>query len=70
MNIVLYLLTYFFYRTLNKKREKVWNSWTPKVSYLIHCTRNTNTEPSQEQQEYLDTTEDEGNRRVNFRFVY
>ncbi|KIP11782.1 hypothetical protein PHLGIDRAFT_440441 [Phlebiopsis gigantea 11061_1 CR5-6] len=53
MNIVLYLLTYLFYRTLNKNREKIWNAWTHK-----------------EQQEYLDTTEDDGNRRMNFRFVY
>ncbi|EKM48229.1 uncharacterized protein PHACADRAFT_109252, partial [Phanerochaete carnosa HHB-10118-sp] len=53
MNIVLYIFTYFFYRTLNKRRERVWNSWTPK-----------------EQQDYLDTTEDQGNKRMNFRFVY
>ncbi|KAL0068518.1 hypothetical protein AAF712_004232 [Marasmius tenuissimus] len=28
MNIVLYISTYFFYKYLNKRREKVWNSWT------------------------------------------
>ncbi|GJE86200.1 MFS general substrate transporter [Phanerochaete sordida] len=53
MNIVLYVFTYFFYRTLNKRRERIWNSWTPK-----------------EQQDYLDTTEDQGNKKMNFRFVY
>lgn len=34
MNIVLYIFTYFFYRTLNKRREKIWNSWTPKVGSI------------------------------------
>ncbi|KAL0951757.1 hypothetical protein HGRIS_008429 [Hohenbuehelia grisea] len=53
MNIVLYILTFFFYRTLNKRRERTWNSWTPK-----------------QQQEYLETTKDEGNQRMDFRFAY
>jgi len=30
MNIALYILTYFFYRTLNKRRERIWNSWSAK----------------------------------------
>lgn len=53
MNIALYVFTYFFYRTINKRRERIWNSWTAK-----------------EQQEYLETTEDQGNKKMNFRFVY
>lgn len=32
MNIVLYILTYFFYRTINKRREAIWQAWTEKVS--------------------------------------
>jgi hypothetical protein len=32
MNIVLYIGTYFFYRYLNARRDKVWKTWTNKVS--------------------------------------
>ncbi|OBZ78848.1 hypothetical protein A0H81_01447 [Grifola frondosa] len=53
MNIFIYAFTYFFYRAINKRRNKVWSSWTTK-----------------QQQEYLDTTKDEGNTRLNFRFTY
>ncbi|RDX51208.1 MFS general substrate transporter [Polyporus arcularius HHB13444] len=53
LNMFLYLFTYLFYTGINKRRDKIWNSWTAK-----------------EQQEYLDTTKDEGNAKVNFRFVY
>ena len=31
MNIALYFFTYFFYRTINARRAKVWDAWTPKV---------------------------------------
>lgn len=30
-NIVLYLFTFLFYRSLNQRREKNWTSMTPKV---------------------------------------
>ncbi|KAF8240768.1 MFS general substrate transporter [Tricholoma matsutake] len=53
MNIVLYILTFFFYKTLNSRRERIWSSWTVK-----------------QQQEYLETTQDEGNKRMDFRFAY
>ncbi|KAF8921857.1 major facilitator superfamily domain-containing protein [Mucidula mucida] len=53
MNIVLYGLTFVFYRYINQKRDKKWNSWTKK-----------------EQDEYIETTKDEGNTRLDFRFVY
>ncbi|RPD57142.1 MFS general substrate transporter [Lentinus tigrinus ALCF2SS1-6] len=53
MNMFLYLFTYLFYRGINKRRDRIWNSWSAK-----------------EQQEYLDTTKDEGNAKMNFRFVY
>ncbi|KAI0699336.1 MFS general substrate transporter [Cerioporus squamosus] len=53
VNIVLYILTYVFYKGINKRRDRIWSSWTAK-----------------EQQEYLDTTKDEGNTKINFRFVY
>ncbi|RPD57141.1 MFS general substrate transporter [Lentinus tigrinus ALCF2SS1-6] len=52
-NIVIYILTYAFYKGINRRRDRIWNSWTAK-----------------EQQEYLDTTKDEGNSKMNFRFVY
>ncbi|KAF9486410.1 MFS general substrate transporter [Pholiota conissans] len=53
MNISLYIGTYFFYRTLNARREKIWTSMSSK-----------------EQQEYLETTADDGNKRLDFRFAY
>ncbi|KAI0347970.1 MFS general substrate transporter [Trametopsis cervina] len=53
MNIAIYGLTWLFYRTINKRRERIWNSMTPE-----------------QQQEYLDTTTDKGNQRLNFRFSY
>ncbi|KAL5534038.1 hypothetical protein ACEPAG_498 [Sanghuangporus baumii] len=28
MNICLYALTYLFYRTLNKRRDRIWTNWT------------------------------------------
>ncbi|KAI0278181.1 MFS general substrate transporter [Russula aff. rugulosa BPL654] len=52
-NIVLYLLTFLFYRSLNQRREKIWASMTPKV-----------------RAEYLETTKDVGNQRLDFRFAY
>ncbi|KAJ7640956.1 major facilitator superfamily domain-containing protein, partial [Roridomyces roridus] len=53
MNIVLYIGTFFFYRAINRSRDKKWNSWTKK-----------------EQQEYIETTKDVGNERLDFRFAY
>ncbi|TCD62435.1 hypothetical protein EIP91_006897 [Steccherinum ochraceum] len=53
MNIAMYAGTWLFYRTINARRAKVWDAWSPK-----------------ERQEYLDTTKDEGNEKLNFRFVY
>jgi len=53
MNIVLYGLTFIFYRTLNRRRDKIWDSWS-----------------AEQRKEYLETAEDEGNTRLDFRFVY
>ncbi|CAE6473492.1 unnamed protein product [Rhizoctonia solani] len=53
MNITLYGLVWLFYRTMNKRRDKVWNSWT-----------------KEEQTKYLETTNDKGNKRLDFRFAY
>ncbi|KAJ6601313.1 major facilitator superfamily domain-containing protein [Mycena vulgaris] len=53
MNIVLYIATFFFYRTLNKSRDKKWNAWSKKV-----------------RQQYVETTKDVGNERLDFRFAY
>ncbi|KZT30929.1 MFS general substrate transporter [Neolentinus lepideus HHB14362 ss-1] len=53
MNIVLYIGTFFFYRYLNKRRDRIWNSWSQK-----------------ERETYIETTRDQGNERMDFRFVY
>ncbi|CAE6508875.1 unnamed protein product [Rhizoctonia solani] len=53
MNIALYGLVWLFYRTINKRRDKIWNSWT-----------------KEEQAKYLETTNDKGNKRLDFRFAY
>ncbi|KAF9566927.1 MFS general substrate transporter [Agrocybe pediades] len=53
MNICIYIFTYFFYKIMNARREKKWNSWSSK-----------------EKEEYIKTTKDEGNQRLDFRFAY
>ncbi|KAF8628256.1 hypothetical protein AX15_004030 [Amanita polypyramis BW_CC] len=35
MNIVLYILAFFFYRGINRRRDKIWNAWTPKVCKIF-----------------------------------
>jgi hypothetical protein len=42
MNIVLYIGTYFFYRTLNKRREKIWSEWSPQVNINLDLYRGNN----------------------------
>ncbi|KAJ7597353.1 major facilitator superfamily domain-containing protein [Mycena floridula] len=53
MNLVLYVGTYFFYKTINQRRDKIWTGWTKK-----------------QQEDYMETTKDEGNQRLDFRFAY
>ncbi|EIN13829.1 MFS general substrate transporter, partial [Punctularia strigosozonata HHB-11173 SS5] len=53
MNIFLYAFTWLFYRAINKRRDRIWNSWT-----------------AEQQREYLETTKDKGNQRLDFRFAY
>ncbi|GJE86199.1 MFS general substrate transporter [Phanerochaete sordida] len=53
VNIVLYGLTWLFYREINRRRDLKWKAMTPE-----------------EQQQYLDTTTDKGNEKLNFRFSY
>lgn len=50
--LVLYPLTYLFYRSVNTGRDEKWDAMDPK-----------------EKSEYLRTTKDEGNRRLDFRFA-
>jgi len=50
--LVLYPLTYLFYRNTNTSRDKKWDAMDPK-----------------EKSEYLRTTKDEGNKRLDFRFA-
>ncbi|EMD42289.1 hypothetical protein CERSUDRAFT_90901 [Gelatoporia subvermispora B] len=30
MNIAIYVFTYFFYREINRRRDRIWKSWTPE----------------------------------------
>jgi hypothetical protein len=40
MNICLYIFVYFFYRIINSRRAKKWNSMTPKVrDVFLPCCR-------------------------------
>jgi len=34
LNICLYFGTFFFYRTLNARRAKIWDSWTAEVNMI------------------------------------
>jgi len=52
-NIVIYILTKFYYIFRNKQHDKKWNSMTEA-----------------EQLEYLETTTDLGNKRLDFRFAH
>lgn len=53
MNLVIYIGVHFFYKVLNNRRDKIWNSWT-----------------LEQRQQYLETTKDTGNKRMDFRFAY
>jgi len=44
MNIVLYTGTYFFYRTLNARREKIWKKWSPQVSINLDLYSGSNVD--------------------------
>jgi hypothetical protein len=70
MNITLYALVWLFYRTVNKRREKKWNSWSEEVRVKVLDEHISFTHRFQERREYLKTTKDQGNKRVDFRFVY
>ncbi|KAG1754764.1 major facilitator superfamily domain-containing protein [Suillus paluster] len=52
-NFMIYILTYFFYRGINRHREEQWNTMTVT-----------------ERDTYLETTKDQGNKRLDFRFAY
>jgi hypothetical protein len=69
-NILLYLFTFLFYRSLNKHRENIWTSMTPKVRTDHSLKPFSDVIPAKEQTEYLKTTNDVGNKRLDYRFVY
>ena len=35
LNMVMYSFAYVFYSTINKRRDKIWNSWSAKVGCLM-----------------------------------
>ena len=72
LNIFLYCSTKVFYRTLNSRREKTWSKMSVEVSSVVRLdvTRALTMETSQEKSEYLATTKDEGNERLDFRFIH
>ena len=53
MNLVLYAFTKWYYVWKNKRRERIWNSWS-----------------LEQRREYLRTTTDKGNKRIDFRFAH
>jgi predicted MFS family arabinose efflux permease len=53
LNLVLYAIAKVYYLWKNKKRERIWNSWT-----------------EEQRKEYLTTTKDRGNKRIDFRFAH
>lgn len=50
--LILYPLTYFFYRRINSQRDTKWNAMSEADKSF-----------------YLETTKDEGSRRLDFRFA-
>ncbi|KAJ7642838.1 major facilitator superfamily domain-containing protein [Mycena rosella] len=45
MNIVLYILTFFFYRTINRSRDKKWNAWSKKEQQeYVEATKDVGNE--------------------------
>ncbi|KAJ6520345.1 major facilitator superfamily domain-containing protein [Mycena sanguinolenta] len=44
MNIVLYILTFFFYRHLNRMRDKKWNAWSKKAKEYVENTKDVGNE--------------------------
>lgn len=59
MNMVLYLFTYLFYTRVNKRRDRIWDSWTAKASDLDCSPMKHLTCSDKQQQEYLDSKIDE-----------
>lgn len=74
VNIGLYISAHFFYKYLNARRERIWNTMSKKVrsARLFFTTPliNLTCYRFKEQIEYLHTTQDKGNARLDFRFAY
>jgi hypothetical protein len=70
MNICLYLLGKLYYVKRNKKRDQQWSSFTDKVSPRPALDLRCRAHRRQEKIEYLETTNDSGNKLKNFKFVH
>lgn len=78
MNICLYLLGKAYYMYRNKKRDRSWGQFTDQVRPFdrlaaVQCScfdDGCADAVVQEKIEYLETTDDTGNKLLNFKFVH
>jgi hypothetical protein len=67
---VFYPGTKLYYIWRNKQKRKQWEALTPEVR-RPRCIRDrAETDCMQEQSEYLRTTKEVGNRRLDFQFAH
>jgi len=70
-NTVLFVGAKLFYVYINKRRDKIWNSVCAEINPFQWTGQLTDIKMTQEQrEEYLATTTDKGNKRLDFRFAH
>lgn len=73
MNIFIYIGTKVYYKWRNSQREKKWNALSKEVGFAFCFFWRPNDKADmrlQEQLAYLDSTEDSGSKRLDFRFSH